>query len=254
MTSKIMKTLISDKNKGTVTEDFYQKLTDFRKEKYANTNGWTQKKTFSPSSFSGQGQCARYWHYAFNGADFLKPFIEKNIIAMQAGSAIHEVVQNDYEDAFDNARIEKKTFNESPPIFGFIDAIVNIEGEDVVIDIKTVNDNGYNMREQSLSPAPAHKLQVLLYMHMEKAEHGGLHYINKSSGDELFFPIRMNDAAKKYVDEVLNWLDKVYEAKDGPLPKRPFEKNSFQCRYCPVSKVCWSDENGSVEIESLKVR
>jgi len=251
MTSKILQGTIANKrNAFDVVE--LQKHLNVTREKDWRDSGYRTKSTFSPSVIGGfYGRCSRYWYYAFNGAFFEEKFKPQSAAAMNNGTSSHERIQKTYEHSDVNAIIEKELKLDDPPIRGFADVIVTIDGVTAVGDIKTINASGYNYVENSMKPKPAHTLQVLIYMKILGLDHGFLHYENKDTHEELFIPVTMNARLSTYVDEVFTWMREVAANKE--LPKRCFTKAAPECKYCPLSKACWKDKEGDIDIPKLKV-
>jgi len=210
-----------------------------------------ETETFSLSDGILTKNCSRYWYYAFNGAYFEEKFKPQSAAAMNNGTSSHERIQKTYEHSDVDAIIEKELKLDDPPIRGFADVIVTLDGVTAVGDIKTINASGYNYVENSMKPKPAHTLQVLIYMKILDLEHGFLHYENKDTHEELFIPVTMNARLSTYVDEVFAWMRDVAANKE--LPKRCFAKAAPECKYCPLSKACWKDEEGVVDLPKLKV-
>jgi hypothetical protein len=64
----------------------------------------------------------------------------------------------------------------------------------------------------------------------------------------------MNEHHEKWVEGLMEWMKTVYAAyENGQLPERVFEEDSFQCKWCPIKKACWSDERVA-DVKIVKVR
>ena len=82
---------IKKKPNGFDKEKFLQEFDDT----YESKAGFTQKKTFAPSTIGyGHGNCARYWYLAFNGADFEDTATPKAKAAMENGTFTHDRIQS----------------------------------------------------------------------------------------------------------------------------------------------------------------
>ena len=255
MTSKATQKNINY-NKNTVDVVKLKEVLDGARKEAWRKSDFRKKTSFSPSVVGfGYGRCPRYWHYAFNGAVFDEKFKPQSAAAMDNGTLAHERIQKSYVQAEElDAEIEKEILNSDPPIRGFADVIVTVDGKRAVGDIKTIKSNGYLSRVLNMKPSDSHYLQVLLYMYIEGLDHGFLHYENKDTHEEVFMPILMTDRVREYVEYVLDWMRSTYAAHTEGLPKRPYEKHSVSCTYCPLSKRCWSDSEGTVDLPPLEVK
>jgi CRISPR/Cas system-associated exonuclease Cas4 (RecB family) len=219
-------------------------------------NGFTQKKSFSPSSIGyGYGNCPRYWYLAFNGAEFIDDNDAQAVANMQYGTEAHARLQKLISTFPEYRDQEVEILNEYPPIRGFADLVMDYD-VDVIGEIKTAKQEVWDQRQVTMASSPNHMLQLLMYMHIKEFEEGFFVYENKNTQEILVIPIIMNDRNKKIIDELFLWLREVYDNyKDGDLPMRPFAKTSSSCKYCAVKKTCWAKtaEIGTVQIEPYEV-
>lgn len=254
MTSKVVQKSINYQKHTVDVVALKKSLDDARKEAWRQSSFKT-KQSFSPSVVGfGYGRCPRYWYYAFNGAVFEEKFRPQSAAAMDNGTLAHERIQKSYVAAEElEAEIEKEILYSDPPIRGFADVIVTVNDKRAVGDIKTTKSSGYLSRVLNMKPSESHYLQVLLYMYVEKLDHGFLHYENKDTHEEVFIPIYMSERVRDYVEGVLEWMRSTYSAREGELPLRPYDKKSVSCTYCPLSKKCWSDSEGEVDLPALVV-
>lgn len=233
------------------------KLKDVRVRKYGRPTEFKTKKSFAPSNLGFVGQCPRHWWYAFNGVVYDEKFNEQYALAAENGKMLHTMIQEEYLEAFAGTHIEVKVATDIPPIYGFADIIfeLNEDGDKTLIDIKSIKDEKFKMLEATLKPDPGNSLQVLIYMYIKKIRNGLLHYVNKNTHEELFFPLTMNERNLDHVRRALSWMENVHKnALEGEMPVRPFEKTSWHCKFCPLSKTCWSDNNqGTIDIEPLRL-
>ena len=106
----------------------------------------TQKKTFAPSTIAyGHGECPRYWYLAFDGQTFEDNNDAYGVANMTAGTKSHDRIQDAmmasgiaeiYRDADNNPTTEFKITNQDPPIFGYGDAMLNWQDEQIVGEIE----------------------------------------------------------------------------------------------------------------------
>ena len=205
-------------------------------------NKHTQKKSFAPSSLGYSGSCPRYWYYAFNGAEFEYENDGPSIANMDAGTAAGQRLANLLEKAGILVEAETPVEHSDPPIFGYMDALVNWKGERVPIEIKTTKTETFQTRVQK-GAVPGYQLvQLLIYMYVLGYERGFFLTENKNTHELFILPIRMTDENRKLVEDVFEWMRKVKDnANNGDLPTRPFTKSSFQCKGCAVKNTCWPE-------------
>lgn len=224
-------------NRSFGTEEFGQLLEKAmtREPKLDQT-----KHSFAPSNLGYHGACPRYWYYARNGADFTYDTAATAVANMDSGSDAGRRLANLLDKAGILVSAEAEAKYDDPPIFGYIDAIVNWKGEEVVVEIKTSKNSTWTKRALE-NQVPDYQLgQLLIYMYVTGHDKGFLLTENKDTHQLFIYPVKMTDANKAKVESIFDWMRKVKEnADDGELPTRPFNKSSFACKGCPVRDTCW---------------
>lgn len=238
------------------TADKFIRFLDRSEGKTRSTKKFKQKKSFAPSGVGyGKGRCPRYWYYAFNGAEFDERFDGLSVRNMDNGTNVHERFQQALEDAGVAIEIEPKAILEDPPIFGYIDGIVEWDDKKWVIEFKTTRTEYFDKRRQQLKPPVYHMVQLLLYMHITGIDQGMLIYQDNNNHRRTAIAVQKNKHYSDYIDVMLDWMRKVYETvtgEDSQIPERGFSKSSNQCKFCPVRDVCWSDDReGDVKLKNL---
>ena len=217
-------------------------------------NGFTQKVTFSPSSLGyGHGNCPRYWFYAFSGTEFSETTTAQGLANMQNGSAAHERLQKVIGAINRPTEFEVEIKNEDPPIRGFVDVVMDWDGETVIGEIKTAKEEVYAHRQSSMKPSGNHLLQLLVYMKVLKVSQGVFIYENKNNQELCLIPIRVNERYIGIIDELFDWMRDVraaYENKE--LPKRVATKSTPMCKNCPVRDTCWENKKDDATLEIRK--
>jgi CRISPR/Cas system-associated exonuclease Cas4 (RecB family) len=204
-----------------------------------------QKKSFSPSLVGyGHGTCPRYWHIAFTGAEFTDTFDSQGIANMDGGNDSHTRIQNIMAKMGVLKDHEFKIINDSPPIFGYGDALINWNGTDVVGEIKTAKAESFNWRQSTGKPVVYHLIQLLIYMKVLGIPEGFLFYENRNDGQILVVPVSLTNRNQEIADAVFDWMTAVHDnwKEGGPIPERPFKKTtkSSPCHNCPVFDTCWN--------------
>lgn len=214
------------------------------------------KETFSPSALVyGHGRCPRYWFYAFSGAEFEQDNDPQSIANMKNGIAAHarlgEVLGRSSLNIKD---LEAEVHNEDPPIFGYLDVLVEIDGEDAVGEIKTARQEAFIPRQAKMKGPNYHLLQILIYMKIMQTSYGFLLYENKNTHELLVIPVAYKDYEVE-VEETFQWMRDVRKAwEDGKLSSRPFRSNARECKTCPVRSTCFGQpKKGEIDIEPLRV-
>jgi len=213
-----------------------------------------QKKSFAPSTIAyGHGECPRYWYLAFEGGtfeDYADPFAGAN---MTNGIKGHERIQQAIKDSGILVEDEFKITYEDPPIFGFGDALVDWEGEELLLEIKTAMQEGFEYRKKSRKAKTGHLIQLLIYMKILKKRRGVILYENKNNHELLAIPVEVNDYYIKWVDQTFEWMRTVRKAwEDKVLPKKNYRSNSKICKTCPLRAVCDQAGEGEIKINSLE--
>jgi len=206
-----------------------------------------KKETFSPSTVGyGHGNCARYWYIAFEGAEFTDTFTSQGLANMENGTLAHKRIDGYLEGTGRLVESEVEVKSEDPPIRGYIDAILNWNGEKVIGEVKTAKQEVYDQRRASMKPSSNHLLQLLIYMKLTKSRQGVFIYENKNTQELCLIPITVNAKYIEIIDELFAWLRETRAAwEQKSLPNRAFTKSKPACKGCPVFDTCWNKlENG----------
>jgi CRISPR/Cas system-associated exonuclease Cas4 (RecB family) len=218
-------------------------------------DGFTQKKTFSPSTVGyGHGNCPRYWFLAFTGTEFENETDAMGVANMANGTAVHDRVQKIMGKTPVWKANETEVTNDDPPIRGYADTFIEWNGKEIIIEIKSAKDEIFAIRQAEMAGLPYHKVQLLTYMKIRGVKQGAFYYENKNDQSFLIIPINMNERNEKLVDYVWDWMRKVYAAYQAEtLPERTFTKSTWACKGCPVKKTCWAEKKdlGEIAIEPL---
>lgn len=207
---------------------------------------FTQKTTFSPSSIGyGKATCARYWYHAFTGCVFDESATDALGVANMAnGTAAHERIEPLFEQAGIPTQREVEILLADPPVRGFADVRLELDGKDVIGEVKTTRQEMFLVRQSTMKPAVYHLYQVLLYLEATGADLGFLIYENKNSQEFLIIPVEMTEQNRKILDEAMDWMRLVRKTwEDGDVPNRGFPTaRNKNCRECPVRATCWAED------------
>ena len=252
----IIKTLKFKKMDGFDHNEF-AKMLEAAYESTARDGKDTKKSSFSPSTVGyGHGNCPRYWYIAFNGADFDETKDAGAIANMMNGTYAHDRIQKIMEKTGTVKHLEKEIKYQDPPIRGFVEAIIEWEGKEVVGEIKTAKDEVFAIKQATNKPSGNHRIQILMYMKVLGIDQGFVMYENKNTQEICIIPIEMNENNKEFIDGVFDWMRNVYNLyATETVPVRSYTKSSYQCKGCPVRKKCWSNEigEGTADLPVLEV-
>jgi CRISPR/Cas system-associated exonuclease Cas4 (RecB family) len=257
MAREIVKNLKFKKYTGAFNPQEFADMLDKAYLETKRADGQMTKTSFSPSTIGyGHGKCPRYWYLAFSGVVFIDDNDSVAIANMAQGTQAHERLQGLISKMGIPVQEEVEIKNEYPPIRGFIDLVMDWNGEQVIGEIKTAKQEVWDTRQSEMKPSANHMLQLLTYMKLRGAKEGFFLYENKNTQEVLIIPIQMNERNTKIIEETFIWLCEVWDNfKDGDLPMRPYTKTQSACKYCPVKKACWAKdaELGTVQIEPYEV-
>ncbi len=219
-------------------------------------SGFMQKTSFAPSSIGPKyhGSCSRRWVLAFQGHEWEETTSAISVAVMNAGTDAHTRLQNILVEAGVAVEIEKELKLEYPPIRGYADAIIDVDGQHYVAEFKTTRNEAFESYGLRGKPNISHVIQVLIYMHITGLP-GFVMYQNSNSRELLVFPIDMDE---DLLNKTLDWLKQVYDAyKADKLPVRDLyaygSKPSKECQNCPVRKVCAELPSGDIKIGKFTV-
>jgi CRISPR/Cas system-associated exonuclease Cas4 (RecB family) len=235
-------TLVKDNEHVTINRGFGTKEFGARLEEAMKREDSERTKTsFAPSGLGYSGSCPRYWYYAFHGANFSYDTDALAMANMDAGSDAGKRLADVLKKADLLVAEEVPVRWQDPPIFGFIDALVNWKDEVVVAEIKTTKQETWQMRANSNSVPGYQMLQLLIYMYITNKPRGFFLTENKNTNEIFILPVRMTEEFYKWVEEVFEWMRAVKKNSDDDLlPTRPFTKASLQCKGCAVKDTCWA--------------
>jgi CRISPR/Cas system-associated exonuclease Cas4 (RecB family) len=234
------------------------KIADIINEGYvinqSASTGYSKKVSFAPSKLVwNEGSCPRYWYLAFEGNVFENKSDGPGIANMQSGTAAHKRIGDALQRTEIVKWLEQPIRYDDPPIYGQGDGMFVLDGQDILIEIKTTNDTAFEYRKQSRKASKSNKLQLLIYMKILNHTNGALIYENKNTHELLVIPVIPTKEDVEEVNKLFDWMKRVRQAfKDKQLPERISRKGTKMCAACPLEKVCDSREKGDIKIEKRK--
>lgn len=258
MTKSLLQQIMIKQDKASVPAFDVTGMVDIIERGYVADKGdkFQQKKSFAPSSITysdGNGVCARYWYIAFDGAIFEDFSTPSGVANMDSGTLSHGRIQSAMQKSGILKDAEFKLVLDSPPIYGYVDALLEWNGEEVVGEIKTTNNDSFEYRKKVGKPKTDHVEQVLIYMKILGKPKGLIIYENKNNHELLLFPVEVNDIYRNWIDNTFSWMKEVRNAwTDRQLPIKTYRSNAKVCKTCPVRKACDSAGDGTIKIAPLE--
>jgi CRISPR/Cas system-associated exonuclease Cas4 (RecB family) len=213
------------------------------------------KKTFAPSTIAySHGECPRYWYLAFEGAVFTDNADAYGGANMTAGTKSHERIQEAMGNVPDFlVDSEFKVISQDPPIFGYGDVILNWDGQELLGEIKTMPNEGFEYRKTAGKPKSGHLIQILIYMKIPNKSKSVLIYENKNNHELLIFPVELNTYTFEWVENAFEWMRVVRKAwENKTFLEKNYRSNSKICKTCTIRATCDLAGSGEIKIKSLE--
>ena len=201
-------------------------------------NAPTVKKVggFHPSYTN---QCARYWHYLFEGTDITTSFRPQTYRIFDNGHAVHERLYSYLREMGILVAEEIPVTYNDPPIEGTADGIIDWYGHKL-IELKSISTEGFLYRQLHQKPKDDHYRQAQIYMRCLDLDGGYVIYENKNNQEILPIYIERDEA---FVDKLFKKYNKIYDDfKEGNMPKQPYKRTSAKCANCDLADKCWSGD------------
>jgi CRISPR/Cas system-associated exonuclease Cas4 (RecB family) len=134
-----------------------------------------------------------------------------------------------------------------------VDNFIQWKGDEIVVEVKTTNNEVFEYRKRTNKPKMGHVVQLLIYMKILKKSKGILVYENKNNHELLIIPVEVNDHYRAWIDMAFQWMRDVRKAwEDKTLPTKNYRSNSKICKTCPIKKACGEAGVGVIKIASLE--
>lgn len=194
------------------------------------------------------GKCPRSIFFKFKKAP--KEEMEARILMMfHHGDYIQMQIMN----ALFSLGIVRASEINIPPqeiISGRADAIITLDNELYVVDIKSMNSMIFKGLTQ---PKEENVNQIQLYLHFFKIPRGILLYVNKDTLELKEFLIIYNPAiAEKLLQDLADLKTKIDRNIIPPrLPDYPVNR---QCQFCQFKEICALANGGEINWEDFKMK
>ena len=203
---------------------------------------------------SEAGKCPRSIFFRFKQAPAREIEAER-LRLFEHGNYIHQLI---LRPLFSLRLIRATEVDISPQeiITGRADAIISVNGEPHVLDIKSIS--GRMNLEKMKEPKIEDCYQIQLYLHYFGIKKGILLYLNKDTQELREFPITYNN---ELVKKLLANFEKLKSKIESDIvPPRLIDfPEGWQCRYCEFGEICrmaganevnWEDFKKKIESQS----
>jgi len=194
------------------------------------------------------GKCHRFIFFKFKQAPH--PELEPRILRLfDHGNYIHRLIVRALKE---RGVLEGEEVNIpfQELIAGRADALLKIEGERYILDIKSINRGGFQALKE---PKLDHQNQLQLYLHFFQIAKGILLYVDKDTQALKEFPLNYDQGLCQSLLEDLSVLRQEIDKNLIPARLSHWPSNS-QCRYCPYKDICSMIESEPVYWDKFKER
>ena len=115
----------------------------------------------------------------------------------------------------------------------------------IVIDMKTINSNGFdNLVKYKKPPGLGYQVQLTIYIHLLECEYGVLIYENKNDSTLKAYKIPRDEESWELIQSQAKLMDKMAKMEDNGKklfllpPPRPTSKTCWECKGCGYKKIC----------------
>jgi CRISPR/Cas system-associated exonuclease Cas4 (RecB family) len=183
-------------------------------------------------------QCARYWHYLFEGQEVTPSFRSQTYRIFDNGHAVHERLYSYLREMGILVAEEIPVKHTDPPIEGTADGIIDWYGHKL-IELKSISAEGFQYRQFHNKPKDDHYRQAQIYMRCLDLPSGYVIYENKNNQEILPIFIERDDV---FIDKLFTKYNKIYtNFLEGELPKQPYKRSSAKCAQCDLAAMCWGE-------------
>lgn len=206
--------------------------------------GEPRKQTaFSPSALgSYAGKCQRRFVYLFRDVPSESTIDARTTRVFANGTAVHERLQALIDTmAVEDHQSEIRLLYDDPPIRSYADDVVTLpwNKRKVLLELKSINDNGFQSRIKLNTGKPEHFAQANLYAYMLDIDTIWIIYENKNSQEIAMFEHKADKV--KAEKQLAIWRNTWRMHQEGLLPKRPWVPTSNGCMSCEVRNYCMND-------------
>ncbi len=195
---------------------------------------------------SDAGKCPRQVFFKFKNAP-REPMNARILRIFEHGENIHRSIFNILY------RLRLGVVTEVPIpsqeiISGRADAILCVNNENYVLDIKSINSTIFKNMQ---NPKEENVFQLQLYMHFFNIKKGILLYIDKDQQDLREFFIDYDEQLTKSLLDKFHSLKQQVETNVIPVRLADYPRH-WQCNYCQFKDICKMANAGPLNWEDFK--
>jgi len=216
---------------------------------------------------SGSGKCGRQTAYAMHYPGEREELSARALSLFVLGDIIHEKERILIGQVTELGRVEERVHfqvNGEVSIAGHMDGVIEVDGEPMILDIKSINTRGFSEIQKG-TMRPDYEAQVNAYMDATGIRKACLWFYNKDTSHRHAVVLEYNP---EVVQQVRDRFQRVLDSTPDSLPPREYlpqaevargkmtgrEYLPWQCSYCPFTERCWSSEGFRLQIDGGKPR
>jgi len=225
-----------------IEKDIVRKIDNLLARKN-NGKKWKKSAGFAPSNTNN---CARFLGYRLKGFETVVNFPGQVLRIFDQG---HDVEARLIKYLTELGMVKKSQMNlvrNNPPIDCYLDILIDYDGNEVPIEVKSISNEGFVYRKATHKPKDEHYRQLQIYMDIGGWDRGILYYVNKNNNEHLPLLVEKN---QDFLDKLYNRWNAIFDAhKRGELSVRPYKQTSKKCKECSAFDYCWKDTEEGVKI------
>jgi CRISPR/Cas system-associated exonuclease Cas4 (RecB family) len=160
--------------------------------------------------------------------NFLPHESSSNIIKLYVTEKVKDSEGNVLKDDKGNDVEQDKLLYEGP------------DNDVIIVELKSISDSGFKYLDRA-GAKEAHKMQLMLYMHVMGIKQGLILYENKNTQEMKEFFIGYDAELSERIIEKVRAANSHVNA--GTLPEKEYQASDFECRYCDYKDICWPVKN-----------
>lgn len=228
---------------GELVETADKYLGDKSQPYFRKSNG------FSPSATN---ECARRFVYLMGGVEIVPDVGPQLRRIFDNGDSVHERIVKYFREANILLATEERILSKPVPISGYIDAIVELDATPFIVEIKSINDRGFEARKQMQKPKDDHYKQIQLYMHVRGIHQGLVWYENKNcvpdtaraltrNGWRYHYELKEDDDIMTFnsIDHTLEWEHFSNKKLVYPFDDDLYRVGNKQSNFLATDKHRW---------------
>jgi hypothetical protein len=226
-----------------------------------------QNNTSRTLRLSASGKCGRQLAYAMHYPEEREALTSRALNVFALGDVIHAVERALISQVTELQAVERRVYfdvTDEIQVAGHIDGIITVNGEPMILDIKSINTRGFKEVVEG-EVRPDYQAQLQAYLDASGVSSGVLWFYNKDTSHRHATVLKYN---KTIVREVRERFQRVINSTPSDLPDREYKAQAevsrgkmtgreylpWQCGYCPFVERCWSSQGFKMEMERGKPR